>query len=78
MKSKAGNKLKKVRGLVLIVGLALTGCLTEPQPVIHDHEAPAGCLDKVDSVTFSAPGETWHYFCFIGDSTEPQPPSHPQ
>jgi hypothetical protein len=64
MKSKSGNKLKKIRGLVIAAGLALTGCLTEPKTIYEDHEAPASCL-QYNSTTWTDTSEVTHMSCTI-------------
>lgn len=76
MKSKAGNKLKKVRGWALAGSLALTGCLMDPEPkaVQVDHQAPESCSHE-DSTTFTDSSEVTHMSCTVG---EPQPPRAPK
>lgn len=73
MRSKPGNKLKKIRSLVL--ALSLTGCITEPEhKVIHeDYQMPPSCLHS-DSTTWTDTTETQAMSCKIDPSVSPIPP----
>lgn len=75
MKSKAGNKLKKVRGFTLaMVALALTACLMEPeQKDPPTHQIDPSCF-HLDSTTWADSGDVDHLSCHFDPSNNPVPP----
>lgn len=71
MRSKPGNKLKKIRGLVLIAGLALTGCIlcTERKP---DRILTIDCRNPTHQTDSAG---VPHYSCSATDTMiDPRPP----
>lgn len=78
MRSKPGNKLKKIRKLALAASLTLTGCILSPEHktvIIHkDYSVGPDCLTP-DTTTFTDSSEIHTVAtCTVGDSTDPGPP----
>jgi hypothetical protein len=65
--------------LHLIVALALTGCLMEPEQktVTRDYSVGPECLGHEDSVTWADSSETRHHSCTVDPTVEPSDPRPP-